>query len=188
MEKSVLRKTYLEKRKSLQKEEVLKLSEQIFSCFIRNFSLSVGHKIHIFLPIEKWNEVDTSFFTTYFFDHHIRVFVPKIVGETMRSVEIFPDSEFVINSWGIKEPISASYHYDMDFEMVLTPLLYADFMGNRIGYGKGFYDLFFSQLSNKTQKIGLNFFAPVEEIEDVWEKDIPLDYLVLPTETLSFGN
>lgn len=188
MEKSVLRKKYLEKRILLKNEEVISLSKQIFSCFIKNFNLIDGQKVHVFLPIQKKNEVDTSLFTNYFFENNIRVFVPKIIGDKMNAVEIFPSSEFVINTWGIQEPISTSYHCEMDFDMVITPLLYADFKGNRIGYGKGFYDYFFSQLLNNTQKIGLNFFPPLEVIDDVWEKDIPLDYLVTPTETLSFGN
>ena len=29
------------------------------------------------------------------------------------------------------------------FDYVVTPLLYSDDKGNRVGYGKGFYDAFF---------------------------------------------
>ena len=72
------------------------------------------------------------------------------------------------------------------FDFVLTPLLYCDSKGNRVGYGKGFYDQLFSQLSSKTKKIGVNFFNPDENIDDLWENDIPLDYLVTPEDILSF--
>lgn len=36
------------------------------------------------------------------------------------------------------------------------------------------------------KKIGINYFDPDEDIDDVWENDIPLDYLVTPREVLSF--
>ena len=73
-----------------------------------------------------------------------------------------------------------------DFDYVLTPLLYCDRSGNRVGYGKGFYDGFFETVNSKTLKIGLNFFGPNEIIDDIWKNDIPLDYLITPTEVLSF--
>jgi 5-formyltetrahydrofolate cyclo-ligase len=37
------------------------------------------------------------------------------------------------------------------FDYVITPLLYCDSFGNRVGYGKGFYDQFF-QTINLMQK------------------------------------
>ena len=67
------------------------------------------------------------------------------------------------------------------------PLLYCDDSGNRVGYGKGFYDGFFENLDKDVKKIGVNFFPPKENIEDVFQKDVPLDYLVTPVEVLSFG-
>ncbi len=66
-------------------------------------------------------------------------------------------------------------------------MLYCDYKGNRVGYGKGFYDSFFETLSEETKKIGVNYFNPEEIIDDVWENDIPLDYLVTPDAVLSFS-
>ncbi|MGZ5197266.1 MAG: 5-formyltetrahydrofolate cyclo-ligase, partial [Kaistella sp.] len=61
-----------------------------------------------------------------------------------------------------------------------------DRKGNRVGYGKGYYDGFFESVNPRAVKIGLNFFGPDEVIDDVWENDIPLDYLITPVEVLSF--
>lgn len=138
-----------------------------------------------FLAIIKINEVNTQIFIDYFFERKIRVFVPKIQGEKIISIEIFPDSEFEINSWGIKEPISnIATNVEMDY--VITPLLYCDSSGNRVGYGKGFYGDFFSDYSNIEKKIGLNFFLPNENIADVYEKDVQLDDLVTPKGIFKF--
>lgn len=187
MLKAELRKKYMQKRKALSIDEALLLSEKIFKNFIEYFKPSQNQKIHIFIPIEKFREVNTQIFVSYFLSRKSRVFVPKIVDTRLISVEIFADSKFELNNWGISEPVSDEDSGILDFDFVITPLLYCDRQGNRVGYGKGFYDGFFETLSEKTKKIGVNYFNPEENIDDVWENDIPLDYLVTPDAVLSFS-
>ena len=188
MTKSEIRKLYLEKRKTLSEDEVLSLSEKIFENFNTQFKPIENQKVHVFLPIDKFNEINTFLFINYFFRNKIRVFVPKMIDENLISIEIFPDSKFSQNLWEIFEPESDEDSGEKEFDFVITPLLYSDNQGNRVGYGKGFYDKFFSELNSKTKKIGVNYFKPEEKIDDVEAFDIPLDYLVTPTEVLSFGN
>ena len=188
MTKSEIRKLYLEKRKTLSEDEVLSLSEKIFENFNTQFKPIENQKVHVFLPIDKFNEINTFLFINYFFRNKIRVFVPKMIDENLISIEIFPDSKFSQNLWEIFEPESDEDSGEKEFDFVITPLLYSDNQGNRVGYGKGFYDKFFSELDSKTKKIGVNYFKPEEKIDDVEAFDIPLDYLVTPTEVLSFGN
>lgn len=186
MEKSTLRKIYLEKRKKLHENDILYLSKKIFENFISEFPVSKNQKVHCFLSISKKNEVDTNFFLEYFFKNNIRVFVPKVVDEQLISIEITEESALLENSWGIKEPVENIDSGIKDFDLILVPLLYADSFGNRVGYGKGFYDRFFSEIKPNNLKIGLNFFSPEELIDDVAPFDIALDYLVTPTAVLSF--
>ena len=80
---------------------------------------------------------------------------------------------------GIKIPTSK-------IEVVFVPLLAFDKKGNRVGYGKGFYDRFLSECNPETIKIGLSFFEPEELIEDVFENDVKLDYCVTPDEVYQF--
>jgi len=187
MKKSELRKKYLGKRKSLTANEIFQLSNEIFKNFVDYFKPSSGQKIHVFIPIEKFKEINTQIFIDYFLSRNIRVFVPKIVETKLISVEIFADTKYEINDWEISEPVSNEDSGVLDFDYVVTPLLSADRKGNRVGYGKGFYDGFFETISKETKKIGVNYFNPDENIDDVWENDIPLDYLVTPTEVLSFS-
>lgn len=183
--KKELRTIYKEKRMALSQDEVNFLSKKIFEQFILQFNIIENQKVNVFLPIEKFNEINTQIFIDYFFDKNVRVFVPKIQGENMISVEIFPNSELVINSWGIKEPIS-NIDANVELDYVLTPLLYCDQSGNRVGYGKGFYDSFFYGNSKIHNKIGLNFFSPNEGIADVFQKDVALDGLITPSEYIDF--
>lgn len=187
MLKAELRKKYMQKRKALSIDEAFLLSEKVFKNFIEYFKPSQNQKIHIFIPIEKLREVNTQIFVSYFLSGKIRVFVPKIVDTRLISVEIFADSKFELNNWGISEPVSDEDSGILDYDFIITPLLYCDSKGNRVGYGKGFYDGFFEKVSVETKKIGVNYFNPEENIDDVWENDIPLDYLVTPDAVLSFS-
>lgn len=186
MLKAELRKKYMQKRKALSTDEAFLLSEKIFENFIDYFKPVSGDKVHVFIPIEKFREIDTQIFINYFLSRNIHVFVPKIVDAKLISVEIFKNTKFEINNWNILEPVSNEDSRENNFNYVITPLLYCDKKGNRVGYGKGFYDDFFENLSSETKKIGANYFSPDEIIDDVWENDIPLDYLVTPTDVLSF--
>lgn len=186
MLKAELRKKYTQKRKALSDDEAFLLSQKIFENFIKYFNPKVGEKVHIFIPIPARKEIDTQIFIKYFLEQNIRVYVPKIVADKLINIEIFEDTLYETNSWRITEPVSNEDSGENYFHYVITPLLYCDGKGNRVGYGKGFYDGLFQSISSETKKIGINYFDPDEYVDDVWENDIPLDYLVTPTEVLSF--
>lgn len=185
LSKTELRTIYKAERMALSQDEVNFLSKKIFEQFILQFNIIENQKVNVFLPIEKFNEINTQIFIDYFFDKNVRVFVPKIQGENMISVEIFPNSEFKINSWGIPEPTSDKSEI-VEYDYVLTPLLYCDRFGNRIGYGKGFYDQFFAHHLGIRKKIGLNFFNPDKDINNILATDIALDGLITPDRYFEF--
>ncbi|WP_426480977.1 5-formyltetrahydrofolate cyclo-ligase [Chryseobacterium sp. R2ACT005] len=186
MLKAELRKKYTQKRKALSPDEAFLLSGKIFENFIDHFNPQEGEKVHVFIPIPARKEIDTQIFIQYFLAKNIHVYVPKIVGDRLISIEIFENTVFETNSWGISEPVSNEDSGENNFQYVIAPLLYCDRKGNRVGYGKGFYDGLFQDISADTKKIGVNYFDPDEYVDDVWENDIPVDYLVTPTEVLSF--
>lgn len=188
MTKAELRSEYIKKRKTLSDDEVLNFSVEIFNRFKNEFKTFSGQKVHCFLSISEKKEVDTRIFLNYFFESGCRVFVPKIVDGKLISIEIFQDSELIKNTWGILEPESNSDSGEKDFDLIITPLLYCDSFGNRVGFGKGYYDGFFDRISNTSVKIGVNFFEPSLTVDNISEKDVPLDYLITPTAVLSFGN
>lgn len=184
MKKSALRKIYLEKRKSLSDTEINQLSGNILEQFLGYFDLSNVQNIHIFLPIKKQKEVDTWLFIERFWKLGKSIFVPKILDDNLLHYPLVSETELQENAWGILEPCGTPVN--PNFDMVIVPLLYSDNQGDRIGYGKGFYDRFLSKTSEKTKKVGVNFFPPNETIADIFPTDIPLDYLVTPASVFSF--
>jgi 5-formyltetrahydrofolate cyclo-ligase len=186
MLKKDLRKIYLEKRMTLSKDEVNFLSEKIFDKFILQFNIIENQKVSIFLPISKFNEINTLEFIKFLWSKKVNVFIPKIIDKDLISVKFTPETILIENSWGILEPLS-NQNEETVFDYVITPLLYCDSFGNRVGYGKGFYDKFFQTINSDAKKIGVNYFAPTDIIDDISELDVKLDYLITPDEILSFS-
>lgn len=165
--------------------EVEDMSKSIFKQFLGAFDMSKVKNVHIFLPIKQKNEVSTWDFIEYFWKEGISVFVPKMAQNEIKTIQLKPDTPLKENDWGILEP-EDDFVEDIKYDIVITPLLYCDNNGNRVGYGKGFYDMFFSKIDHHALKVGVSFFPPEALISDVSEQDVPLDYLVTPTEVLSF--
>ena len=90
------------------------------------------------------------------------------------------------NKWGIPEPESGISIDPSMLEVVFIPLLSFDKKGNRLGYGKGFYDVFLKNCKKEVLKIGLSFFDPVDRIDGIRDEDIPLDYCISPQKIHSF--
>lgn len=143
MTKVDIRIKYRQKRTMLSQQDVAELSRRIFENFRKYFELTEGQNIHCFLTADSKKEVQTELFIEYFTTSNCRIFVPKVVGEKMIAVELLPPTLLLPNKWGIPEPETNTEIKGVEYDLVIVPLMYADRFGNRVGYGKGFYDHFF---------------------------------------------
>ncbi len=191
MLKSELRKNYLERRKEFTPEDVKEKSLQIAERFFREFDLKKINYLHSFLPIERFNEIDTRliFHRVWFEYANVETAVPRINFETdtLESLKFTPVTELVLNTWMIHEPSHNELFVCEKFDIVLVPLLAYDRAGNRVGYGKGYYDKFLKNCRSGCTKVGLSYFPPEESIDDVNGHDVKLDYCLTPDETFVFG-
>ncbi len=184
MNKPELRKVYLEKRRSLTAAEYADLNTKLFNNFFQHIDLSKVKVMHSFLSISKNNEPDTTSILAYIKKTHptIRIAIPKIQSDgKMQSYFFEHEDQLEISAWGIPEPKHGEVVGPKEFDLVLVPLLIFDKQKHRVGYGKGFYDIFLSTCNSDCQKIGLSFFEPVEKIDDIGTHDLALDYVVTPT-------
>lgn len=186
MLKHELRKEYRKKRNLLNSESVLnqsiEISNKVLTLPIWNFSF-----YHIFLSISENNEVDTEPILSILYGKDKHIVIPKILTNGKLINFLLTDTtELKVNSLGIPEPVDGIEIPEEKIEVVFVPLLAFDTLGNRIGYGKGFYDIFLKKCAPNTIKIGLSFFEPITRIEDVSEHDIPLDYCVTPSNIYEF--
>lgn len=190
MIKSNLRKTYLARQRSLNKSERIEKSIAIKDRFFSHFNLKDVQTIHFFLSIEKNNEVDISCIgrDLWLKSWEKKTCVPRINFEAgiIESVEYGQKSKLMPNRWGISEPFTGEIIDDKEIDLVLVPLLCFDEMGYRVGYGMGYYDKFLANCRKDCLKVGVSFFEPIGEIEDVREFDVRLDYCVTPEKVWRF--
>lgn len=185
MTKSELRKIYKSKRKELSSQEVNETSLRILEN-LKSMSIWENSTFHIFLPILNQNEINTLPIIDYLFGHKKQVIVPNVENDRMLSCLIDENTEFESGKFNVPEPKYFQLFDPQKIDVIFMPMMICDKKGNRIGYGGGYYDRFLKDCRNDTVKIGLNFFEPIEEIQDVFELDVPLDYCVTGDEVVSF--
>lgn len=137
---------------------------------------------HLFLTIVELKEVNTEFILSILQGKDKEIVVSKSDFETleMKNYLLTDATKFKKNKYNIAEPLDGIEVPIDKIEVVFIPLLAFDKNGNRVGYGKGFYDNFLSKCKPETIKIGLSFFEPEENILEVTLNDITLNYCVTP--------
>ncbi|MCD9185645.1 MAG: 5-formyltetrahydrofolate cyclo-ligase [Pyrinomonadaceae bacterium] len=190
MKKSELRKISIAQRKEIAPNETAEKSLLILNNIFAYFDFTKTNFVHCFLPIKRFNEIDTHLiFHKIWQDFpRIQTVVPRVDFQTLKMTSLIynAETELVENSWNISEPKHDEFIEPERIDAVFVPLLCADKRGFRVGYGKGFYDRFLKDCRPDCLKIGLNYFQPVEEISDVTEYDIKLDFLVTPERVIVF--
>ena len=159
---------------------------------VKRINWSEFAMVHIFMPIRRNNEIDTFSILDYFKGEHpkLQIVIPRTNFSNLSIQNILYDHEHTIlgrNKYDIPEPIHGELIPPEQIDVVFVPMLACDLKGNRVGYGKGFYDRFLAQCRQDVVKIGLSFFDPVDEISDVNEFDIRLDNCITPGKTWNFS-
>jgi len=187
MTKSELRQIYKQKRSEFSSVEIDNLSAGILEN-LKQLSIWDFSVFHCFLPIQSQNEINTFPLVEHLFTNKKRVAVPKIDNLNLINCEIQKDVQFTAGKFNVPEPKVFKIIENQEVDIVFLPLLICDKSGNRVGYGGGFYDRWLSEFENPPVKIGLNFFSPINEISDVNEFDVRLDYCVTPFGIVSFSS
>ena len=188
MDKSQIRKRYKKLRKELSETEVMDKSLLIAN---RCIELPIWEKqiFHLFLSLEDQNEVDTALILTLLQGKDKEVVVPKIIDpEQLQHILLTDQTPFQKNPLGIPEPVSGIQIEPSKIDVVFVPLLAFDNKGNRIGYGKGYYDRFLARCKPECIKIGLSFYEVEQDSFPMEATDIPLDYCVTPEQLFRFSN
>jgi 5-formyltetrahydrofolate cyclo-ligase len=187
MLKSELRKKYKELRNQLSEETIDEMSLAIANQLLQ---LDIWNKTyyHLFLPIVEQKEVNTAFILQILAGKDKEIVVSKSDFNTLQMTHylLTDNTKFKINEYKIPEPIDGLEVPENKIDVVFVPLLAFDKLGNRVGYGKGFYDLFLSKCSKNAIKIGLSFFEAEESIEGLFTNDVKLNYCITPNKCYSF--
>ena len=131
----------------------------------------------VFIYISRGNEVDTHSLLKHFLDKGTTVAVPKILPDkTMIATSFTSWDDLVRGELGILTP-PGNLPCPGPFDIVITPGLGFTARGQRIGYGRGYYDRWFTA-HPAGRKIALAFEAQlINEIPHAGY-DIPVDILI----------
>ena len=187
MLKQTLRKKYKLLRSNLSQQENDDLSINISNQLLQ---LPIWNKdfYHLFLSIIEHNEVNTEYILNILSGKDKNILISKSNFKTgsLTNYLLTDNTKIKKNSWNIPEPVDGILIENNKIEVVFVPLLAFDKQGNRVGYGKGFYDKFLKSCNTETIKIGLSFFEAEEKIEDFTKFDVALNYCVTANKIYKF--
>ena len=187
MTKNDLRKTYKTLRSNLSAHEMddysLAIANQLLKLPVWEYSF-----YHVFLAITEQKEINTDYILNILSGKDKNVLISKSDFKTggMTHFLLTDNTPIKKNKYNIPEPVDGIEIADNKVDVVFIPLLAFDKTGNRVGYGKGFYDRFLAKCKPETIKIGLSFFEAENEITDVFDTDVKLDFCVTPVQIYKF--
>ena len=169
--KQRIRQEMKELRNGLNVFAVENLSDDVFEKFTQ---LNFNEYENFFVYNSFGSEVQTQKIIEYLLAQRKNVFMPRIKERQMQAVQVDKKSKFVRNTFGILEPEGKPEEI---YEFVaVMPCLAIDLVGNRIGYGGGYYDSFL-QDKNVT-KVALCYdFQIINKIPSE-EFDVKVDIII----------
>ena len=172
--KQELRKRILEKRNSLAKEEIKEKSKIIKE---KLFSLEEYKKAKkILFYISFGSEVDTHDMIKESLKIKKTV-VPKCRNHELELSRIHSFDELEEGYCKILEPVKIKKIDEKIVDLIIVPGIVFDRKGDRIGYGKGYYDRLLTRFPH-VKKIGLAFSLQIVDSIPTEEHDIKVDRVI----------
>ncbi|MBN2852815.1 MAG: 5-formyltetrahydrofolate cyclo-ligase [Clostridia bacterium] len=165
--KNQIRKDFLEKRKALDKSFVYNSKKSVYNVISKSFII----KHNIFMSyITHDNELDLEMFNK----NTKNVYIP-VIDENDR---IIPSrlGQLVLGKYDIYIPKTDNFINKNKIDIFLIPGIVYDFSGNRIGYGKAYYDTLLE--GTHGIKIGCCYEWQITDKIVSESHDIKMDYLL----------
>jgi 5-formyltetrahydrofolate cyclo-ligase len=146
MNKSRLRQLALARRKNVSERIFALLNEELqqeFMDFITSFQQP--RVIMSFQPIVARKEVEMESIHQTLWSLGHQLCFPRVENDhSMTAYETKKGDPLITSTWGIQEPnpLTNTRTPSEAIDLMIIPLLAFDAHGNRVGYGKGFYDRF----------------------------------------------
>ena len=171
--KHALRKKFLHIRNNLDTTYQIQATEKIFKTLEESDIFKNSQKIFIYVGFG--TEIQTEYLIKKYINSK-EIFVPKIVSRTMKLVKIKDWSDLSVGHFNVLEPIQNDF-YAEEIDLVITPSIVFDKDGYRLGYGKGYYDKYFSENKYKAS-LGLSFEKLLQEEIPTEKHDKNVDLII----------
>ncbi len=189
--KAELRKKLLAMRRAMTRERWLSDSGRNQARALSLSPVREATRIHCYVSMEHDREAGTFELLETLARDGKAVYMPYIEDGYMMAALYHPGQQFRSSPSAPATPEPLVLSPEERFDVVFVPLAGFDRKGGRIGFGKGWYDRFFSRLSEKNiqpVKVGLAFsFQEVPSVPcDPWDE--LLDMVVTEKEIINCQN
>ena len=189
--KATLRERMKLARLAMSKADVRHRSALVVERLLAIEAYGRASSVMAYLPVR--NEVDATVVMTHCLNDGKVLVLPRMDYEANRIVAhrvAEPAEQLVLGRMGLIEPDPARTEpvAPEAIDLVAVPGLVFDRAGNRIGWGRGYYDAFLASLARHACRVGLAYdFQVVDAIEHDGH-DVPMDFIVTEHATLQFGS
>lgn len=185
MGKEEIRDELIQRRESMGQDQWIKNSRAITKKILKSKIYNKADKLLVYADFR--NEVETMTIIEEALIEGKDVYLPKVLEgfeeARMEFYKVNSTFELVNGYMGINEPTASNdkaftYAFNpQDKILMLVPGVAFDKKGNRLGYGKGYYD---NYLADKPSilKVGICFSLQIVDDLPADDKDVKLDYLI----------
>lgn len=173
--KNELRKLILEQRKTLSVEEVFELSMQICNRIKEMQEYIDADDICMYMPAN--NEVDLTFLIEDAWEKGKNVWLPKTSGRRMDFFKFDRSTPLSEGSYKILEPESDIVLEPDEKTLILMPGVAFSMDGGRIGYGRGYYDIYLEQ-HYLSKKVAVGYAFQIVDELPIEEHDVKPDFII----------
>lgn len=183
--KDSLRKDILQKRLRLPFEEIFELSSTIQKKFLEIRELKGAKRLALYASFK--NEVLTETILEYAVAHRQEVFFPRIVREKkgLMFLKVHDKEDLASGSYDIKEPVHShrgihqpEIAVSSSLDIIVVPGIAFDTNGNRLGYGKGYYDKVLGSIKETCLIVALAFDFQIVNTIPAEAHDIKMDKII----------
>lgn len=184
------RKALREARRALTPEQQKIASHGLVNMVIQSKVLTTVKHCALYLANDA--ELDTAALINYCWQKHINTSLPVLHPFTaghLLFLRYRANSAMIANKYGIPEPICELPNVVplQQHDIVFTPLVGFDYLGNRLGMGGGYYDRTLAKVRNipNIKLVGLAHDCQQVTALPRQEWDIPLDMIITPTQIIN---
>ena len=176
--KKTLRKKFISERNNLTNDYRDSSTNTIFATLEEQNFFKSSEKIFIYVGFG--SEILTETFIKKWINKK-QIFVPKIENGKMNLIRLKSWDDLAPGHFGVLEPTSSDY-YEGKIDLVITPSIVFDKNGYRLGYGKGYYDRYFTENEYRIS-VGLSYHKLLQENVPREEHDKQVDIIITEEKT-----
>jgi len=174
--KQILRREILKLRDGLLPEERGEKSKRIRGKLFALPEFKAAKTVLFYSA--KGSEVETKRAIKKTLSSGKKVGLPIVKGKNLFFSQILQFGELSPSTFGILEPKECRPISLDKADLTIIPGIAFDTQGNRIGFGKGFYDRFLEKIPERVLKIGLAFELQITATVPKTLTDIPVDKII----------